>query len=140
MSMEFDFAVVPLTFKRDGYMSELYKEEPDEDDLKEGVVLLDMRGEDDLSSGLLGFNIAGVRAMNEMTQGAFLELCEGDENQRYILLEPRKQHLARLREMLPNLPSDTWSQRELQKRLACLLNNADACLAEYGAQAAMLIY
>ncbi|PIR89629.1 MAG: hypothetical protein COU07_01930 [Candidatus Harrisonbacteria bacterium CG10_big_fil_rev_8_21_14_0_10_40_38] len=136
--MKFGFAAVP--FKQDGYMHELFKDEPGVDDPKEGVVLLDTKGEDDLSIGYLGFNIYGVRAMNEMTQGAFLELCEGDENQRYILLEPRKQHLARLREMLPNLPEDIGWQRELKKRLACLLDNTDAYLAEHGARAVMLIY
>ena len=138
MSMEFRFATVP--FKHDGYIGELFNKDPDADFPKEGVTVLDTRGEDDLSIRYLGFNIPGGLAMNEMTQGAFLELCGGRASGRYILLVPRKQHLARLREMLPNLPSDTWSQRELQKRLACLLNNADACLAEYGAQAAMLIY
>ncbi|MBP6855913.1 MAG: hypothetical protein KBC26_03025 [Candidatus Pacebacteria bacterium] len=136
--MEFGFAVVP--FGKDGYMHELFKDEPDVDDPKEGVVLLDTNGEDDLSIGYLGLNISGVRAMNKMTRGAFLELCEGSENQRYILLEPRKQHLARLREMLPNLPEDIGWQKELKKRLTCLLDNADVCLTTHGIRAAMLIY
>ena len=138
MSMEFGFADVP--FKQDGYMHELFKDETDVGDPKEGVVLLDTKGEDGLSIDYLVLNISGVRAMNEMTQGVFLELCEGDENQRYILLEPRKQYLARLREMLPNLPEDIGWQRELKKRLACLLDNTDAYLAEHRARAAMLIY
>lgn len=138
MGMEFSFAAVP--FKQDGDMDELFKDEPDMDDPKEGVVLLDTRGEEYLSIGYLGLNFSGVRAMNKMTQGVFLELCEGYENQRYILLEPRKQHLARLREMLPQLPEGIEWQKELKKRLTCLLDNADAYLAEYGARAAMLIY
>ena len=138
MSMEFGFAVVP--FKQDGHMHELFKDKPDVDDPKEGVVILSTKGENDLSIGYLGLNISGVRAMNEMTQGAFLELCDGNENQRYIFLEPRKQLLARLREMLPNLPEDIGWQGELKKRLTCLLDNADACLNKHGARAVMLIY
>lgn len=137
MSMEFGFAIVP--FKQDGYLSELFEDESDMEVLREGVVFLGTKGADDLSIGYLGFNILGVRVMNEMTQGAFLELCKGSENQRYILLEPCKKHLVRLREMLPSLPEDIGWQRELKKRLACLLDNADTYLAD-STQVAMLIY
>ena len=140
MGMEFGFAAVP--FGKDGYINELFKDEdePDVNNRKEDVVFLDTKGEDGFSIGCLGLNISGVREMNEMTKGAFLELCEGDENQRYILLEPRKQHLARLCEMLSNLPEDIGWQKGLKKLLACLLDNANACLTEHGARAAMRIY
>ncbi len=138
MGMEFGFAAVP--FEKDGYLHELFKDEPDVDDPKDGVVLLDTEGEDDLSIGHLGLNWPGVSAMNEMTQNVFLELCEGSENGRYVLLEPRRQHLAHLREILPNLPEELRWQKELKKRLRCLLDNADACIKQHGKRAAMLVY
>lgn len=133
MSMEFGFAAVP--FSKDGYLDELFKD----DKPREGVIFLETKGAS-LPLGYLGINIAGVDEVNEMTQGAFFELCDSDENQRYILLEPRRQNLARLCEMLPNLPEDTGWQREFKGWLACLLDNADAYLVQYGEQAALLIY
>ena len=139
MGMEFGFAAVP--FERDGKLLDLFKPtrepwlEP-----KDDVVLLNTEGEDTLSIGYLGLNWNGVRAMNEMTQGFFLELCEGSENGRYVLLGPRRQHLARLRDILPGLPEEVQWQREFKKRLQCFLDNADTCLNQHGNRAAVLIY
>lgn len=137
MSMEFMFAVVP--FERDGYLHELHNEVPNLGDftehLKEGAQVLKTEGEESIPSPLgLSLNINGVDNVNHETEGAFLELTDGDENQRYILLARRREALDRLRATI-----STMGTEFRRKFLEVFVRNADTALERYGNRAAIII-
>jgi len=138
MSMEFMFAVVP--FEDDGDLDELHNEVPDYGDfaehLKDGVKVLQTNGEESLPDQLgLGLNITGIKNVNEDTNGAFLELTGGNDNQRYIRLTHRRQEaLDRLRVAIPTM--GTEFRRTF---LRVFVENADAALKRHGTKAAIII-
>jgi hypothetical protein len=135
--MEFMFAVVP--FGRDGYLHELHGEVPNLGDftkhLRDGVQVLKTEGEESIPSPLgLSLNINGVDNVNRETEGAFLELTDGYENQRYILLAQRRDVLDRLRVAIAKMGTEFRC-----KFLEVFVRNADAALEQYDDRAAIII-
>lgn len=138
MSMGFSFAVVPFT--SDGDLVDLDTGVPEYGDmadyLKEGVVMLETMNEDRVHRPLgLSLNIAGVTNVDTDTDGAFLEVTGGDSNQRYVLLEPRRESLERLRASIPNMGTD-FRRRFVE----VFVENAERVLKQHGKKAALLIF
>jgi len=115
MSFQFSFARVP--FNQDGDWHKFIRPDDEDDELIEGVERFkwDDQGNDCLSLGGIGFGVA-----NQVTNGLFREFLEGgpltwDSNGRYILLKPRAELFARLKEQLLAAKGYVWDDiwREL---------------------------
>lgn len=139
MSMDFEFAVVP--FEKDGPLDELYNyNEVSEggdftEHLKPMVVILKTQDEELIPSPLgLSLNITGIENVNMETEGTFLELTDGDLNNRYVLLALRWQALNQLRVFIPTMGTEFR-----RKFLEVFVQNANAVLKAYGNKAALII-
>ena len=130
MSIEFGWAVVP--FDEEGHILDLYNED---DTPKEGVILLES-GKIDYP----GFNNRGFAEANQLVQGTLADLCDGDANQRYVLLANRREQLAKLEEALAILNQPQTADSRAINCLNWLVGNTRRILDEYGSQAALLIY
>lgn len=88
----------------------------------------------------LGLSWFGIQVINKMTNGIFLELWGGIHNRRCVLLESRRQHIDDIKKILPHIPENCSRQQWLKRRLEFLINNAEACLEQHGANAAMVVH
>ncbi len=93
-----------------------------------------------ISETSLALSWFSVQMINKMTNGIFLELWRGVPSRRYVLLEFRRQHIEDIKEMMPRIPEGCSGQQKLKRQLHNLINNAEACLEEHGANAAMLVH
>lgn len=136
MGMEFQFAAVP--FEHDGGMEDIYESHPERGEFarpKEGVQEIPTIGEESIPSSLgLSLNINGIQNVNNETGGAFFELTDGDFNQRYVLLAPRRKALERIRAAIPKMSTEFR-----RKFTEVLVQNAESALEQYGNKAALII-
>lgn len=136
--MTLSFACVPTD--KDGNISDLFDGRKWKRKPREGVTPIPTRRGEELRFGLLDVTDENIRYFQEITQGAFLELCGGETTGRFVLLEPRHSHFEKILLLFPGLQfADTGAGHHRKRVLSIILENVEAVLQQYGARAAMLI-